>query len=568
MSDESGETTFVFKANTKPAEASLDNFASSLDGKVIALNQGFELVDKVINKISSSFNKIVDFAKLGEEITAIGVRFEAIAAQAGLVPDQLTKGIEKAVHGTVDMEDALKAASGSIITLGSNAERIPQIFELAKKSTQLFGGSVIERFDEISMAVASGNTRTLKQIGLIVDADKAYEKYANQIKIAKDDLSEAQKQQALLNEVLSKGNEKFKNITSSITPLSEETKKLSVAFGEMGDSIALVINKSIGPSLQTFAASFTGAFNNVASRIKEVFLGEMPAVEEQISRIQARIKDIENLKGFDPAMFEQRKAELALLKEQLLVQESIKFQQDTKEAGDQREILTLNAKGEAHKKTNEEKKRELELLRSAQIEYEKFAESLATFENFKDGFMSGIKSMSQSVMQLGKQLATTFVNGLTNSFASIGRALAKGENVLDAFASSMLGVLGDLALQMSAFFMAQGIALLFSVGGTAQGVALIAAAAGLAVVGGALKAISGGGGGVPSGSATNPSYTSDVGGSSGTEFNQPEDRAKAETGVTVVVQGNIFDSRETGLQIAQILNDSFDLNGTIVRANA
>jgi hypothetical protein len=53
-----------------------------------------------------------------------------------------------------------------------------------------------------------------------------------------------------------------------------------------------------------------------------------------------------------------------------------------------------------------------------------------------------------------------------------------------------------------------------------------------------------------------------------TEQTPEQERAAAQTGVQVVVQGNIFDSRETGLQIAQIINDSFDLNGTIIRANA
>jgi hypothetical protein len=47
-----------------------------------------------------------------------------------------------------------------------------------------------------------------------------------------------------------------------------------------------------------------------------------------------------------------------------------------------------------------------------------------------------------------------------------------------------------------------------------------------------------------------------------------QERMAAQTGVQVIVQGNIFDSRETGLQIAQIINDSFDLNGTIIRSFA
>ena len=277
---------------------------------------------------------------------------------------------------------------------------------------------------------------------------------------------------------------------------------------------------------------------------------------------------IENLKGFDPALYDQRQTELSQLKEKLIIQEQLRNQQLTKSINDQQEINTLNAKGEAYKKTNEERKAELEYLRSAQEEWQNLQDAQATFGNFLSGFEQGLKSMAVSVMQLGKQMSGTFVNGFANSFGAIGKALTKGENVLDAFASSMLGVLGDLALQMSTFFIAQGIALLFSIGGAAQGAALIAAGAALGVVGGALKAIGGGGSGAasPGSSPTSPSYTSDS--NVGTTFTSDQERAKAQTGVQVIVQGNVFDSKETGLQIAQILSDSFDTNGTIVRGFA
>lgn len=568
MAENGGETTFVFNANTKPAEQSLDSFGQSLGSKVVILNQGFELISKTVSGISEAFNKAVDFAKMGEEIKAIGIRFDTLASQAGLVPEKITAGIEDALKGTVDMEDALHAASGAVVSLGANAERIPQIFDLSRKVTMLFGGSVVEQFDKISLAIASGNTKSLKNIGLITDSEKAYEKYANQVGVAKDNLSEAQKQQALMNAVLAAGDAKFKNITESITPLANETKKLSVAFKEVGDSIATVINEKIGPALTSITASFTGAFNNAAKKIEEVFLGKMPTVEDSISRIKAQIQDIENLKGFDPALYDQRQTELSQLKEKLIIQEQLRNQQLTKSINDQQEINTLNAKGEAYKKTNEERKAELEYLRSAQEEWQNLQDAQATFGNFLSGFEQGLKSMAVSVMQLGKQMSGTFVNGFANSFGAIGKALTKGENVLDAFASSMLGVLGDLALQMSTFFIAQGIALLFSIGGAAQGAALIAAGAALGVVGGALKAIGGGGSGAasPGSSPTSPSYTSDS--NVGTTFTSDQERAKAQTGVQVIVQGNVFDSKETGLQIAQILSDSFDTNGTIVRGFA
>ena len=96
------------------------------------------------------------------------------------------------------------------------------------------------------------------------------------------------------------------------------------------------------------------------------------------------------------------------------------------------------------------------------------------------------------------------------------------------------------------------------------------AGAALVVLGGVLQALGAGGStpAAPSSGGAGSVSTGGVTNSSPMMEQTPEaERAKAQTGVQVVVQGNIFDSRETGLQIAQIINDSFDLNGTIVRAN-
>jgi hypothetical protein len=49
---------------------------------------------------------------------------------------------------------------------------------------------------------------------------------------------------------------------------------------------------------------------------------------------------------------------------------------------------------------------------------------------------------------------------------------------------------------------------------------------------------------------------------------QESEREKPQTGVVINVQGNILDRRETGLELAKVLSESFDTNGTIVRGFA
>lgn len=203
--------------------------------------------------------------------------------------------------------------------------------------------------------------------------------------------------------------------------------------------------------------------------------------------------------------------------------------------------------------------------------HEAFLDSHPTFQSFKKGFLQGMKDMGASTLQLGKQVASTFASGMTNAFASVGKALVEGNNAFGAFGKAILQMLGNVAIQMGQFYIAAGIAALFL--NPAQGAGMIAGGAALGVLGGVLQAL-GGGGSSAAGSTTSSGVSaasaSFVSGSNEDLFAQTteQEREKAKTGVTINVQGNILDRRETGLELAEILNSAFDTNGTLVRANA
>ena len=129
------EFIVTVKANTKPAEQDIQDFSKtsamsmgSLTAGVIGLNQGLELATKAVKAVMAA----IDFAKMGEEINAINTRFKILAEQAGSIPDQLAAGIENAVKGTVDMEDALSAASRAMIKLETGSQKLPELFDIAK----------------------------------------------------------------------------------------------------------------------------------------------------------------------------------------------------------------------------------------------------------------------------------------------------------------------------------------------------------------------------------------------------------------------------------------------------
>lgn len=223
----------------------------------------------------------------------------------------------------------------------------------------------------------------------------------------------------------------------------------------------------------------------------------------------------------------------------------------------------------------EETKISLQELRAAQSQYEEEMLSAApATQQFAAGFMKSMREMSASVVQLGKTVGGIMVTGFSGAFAAMGKALVQGEDAFGAFGKAILGMLGNIAIQMGQFYIAAGIAALWL--NPAQGAGMIAGGAALSILGGVLQALAGdsgtaaAGGGAGARGAVGASTPLSMTDSQSfmNEFADEQQRQQAQTGITINVQGNILDRRETGLALAEIINDSFNNNGVLITANA
>ena len=164
--------------------------------------------------------------------------------------------------------------------------------------------------------------------------------------------------------------------------------------------------------------------------------------------------------------------------------------------------------------------------------------------------------------ELNQQLDSTIKSGLTQSIASVGAALVKGENAFQAFGSGLLNLFGDLLIQIGTATIGIGKAVeairnsvigLFGGQAIAAGIALIA-------LGGALKAFSSGAGGA--GTTTGGAPAAEV--LPEPIADAPAEEVERSTSVTVNVEGTVIDPVTTGTQIAQLLRDITDSNDIAV----
>jgi hypothetical protein len=191
-------------------------------------------------------------------------------------------------------------------------------------------------------------------------------------------------------------------------------------------------------------------------------------------------------------------------------------------------------------------------------------------QSARDSIVNDLGILGQSANQLGDTIRNTIGNGVVRAFSAFGAALAKGQDAFDALGKSILSTLGDLAIQIGKFIVlsSTGFSFIpgsqFSIGGIAAGTALIA-------LGGAIKALAGQGdtgGGV--GAGAGGGGINEPGGDQGLPNPEPiadavNERQEPGTQVNVNVQGDVLDSDETGLRIADLLNKAINDQGVQVR---
>lgn len=267
--------------NSARAESGLGRIGSAI--KNIAIGglsiQGIKDIYQTVSDIASIPLK---GALKAEELRAVDTQFRLIAGSAGLLGDELKAGLEKAADGLVGTDDLLQAASRSVVALGGNAKELPKLFEVARKAASVFGGDLIQRFEEISFAVESGNVRGLKNLGIIIDQDKAYKDYAKSIGVSTDKLVTSEKQQAILNAVLEKSKSAFAGVDVNVRELQNNTLRFNTAIKDLGEASATAFDKLFGKTIKGGAGEVVQVVQELTRAIRRAG-GETIPTSEKIS---------------------------------------------------------------------------------------------------------------------------------------------------------------------------------------------------------------------------------------------------------------------------------------------
>ena len=152
----------------------------------------------------------VELVKLGATAERQGNSLNSLAAAAGTSGDQIIKAIQGASQYTISQMDAMAAANRAMVM---DVAQSPQEFErLTKVAVALgraMGQDATKSIDDFVTASARQSQMIADNLGLTVTVGQATERYAEQLGVTVDELTDAEKKQAFLNMMLDEGEKKM-----------------------------------------------------------------------------------------------------------------------------------------------------------------------------------------------------------------------------------------------------------------------------------------------------------------------------------------------------------------------
>lgn len=565
-------------------------------------------------------------SKIVDELKAINTQFDNLAARGGSSASALRESFAETARGLVNLDDVVKSSNLTLGSLEISASTLAKNFEIARQATVAFGVDTVQAYEALNQAIITGNTRSLRQIGLFIDSKEAIDAYAKSLGVAAQYLSDTGRQQAIANAIAEKSAAVFEGVNTATEKNSDSAKRLSVSYGQLKDAAAAYIDSTIGPA----ASASNNFLAQAADRLALLLKPKAETPEQQLKDIRSQIQFIDQdlqflidrqktfaAQPFDKEKIAQYRAEIQALREEeekrgmaqmrssqaatnathaeqqanrnsMLQQEALAAQRQQldaqriqmDQANAQQRMATAQTEEEFTRAKADALVAESEqyAIRRAAIQ-KQYADAglagkaeetaaLAALEEQHSARVVAIAEKENAQMtKLRGVVQAGIVNGLTNAFAGLGKALVKGQNGFEAMGKAVLAALGSMAIQIGTMLVAVGLG--FSALGPVMpifglsGAAAVAAGLGLIVLGGALSAM-GEGGETAAGTASAGGGVSGNGGTAnlgGAADGSQLENVKPGTQIAVNIQGNVMDRRQTGLEIVEIIKEQFDTNG-------
>lgn len=559
------------------SSATSSGIDKSFTGLAVQLQFVANAAQKAFGAISGFIGDAISEANAADQAVN---KFNLTLANSGNFTQQASDDFLKFANslqniGTVS-DDAIVGAADALVSIGKLSGQ--GLKDATKSSVDLAAGLGIDlnsAFDLVSKA-ATGNTAALGRYGIKVSEEiPKGERFAN---------------------VLDQINQKFGGLdVGKANTFGGALQQLRNNFGDVLENLGKMITQS--PTVIALIQSISGAFAGLAGRVgefgkqgdvfKPIITGALAFTQVLTSTVLPTLETMLHLGKF---LFNSFLAGLATITTGLTgvtlaaseLLNMVGLLSDETLAGNQARFDSNAAAMQQYAADTSASFQQIGTDFTITAAVDNFvidtqravAAATAVGPVIVNSIGSATAGITNAFALTAKKLAEIYNNGIVNLISQgvqkIVTNLAKGKDAFSGLIKTIAGLFGDMLITIGTTTLLAGFgmeAIRASIVGLTGGPAIFAGIA-LIAAGSLLKALSGGGGE----SAPTTTQGAGPGGTPGVPdvaggAEAPDQDRNRETKVTINVSGNILDRKETGLELANVLQEYFDTSdGVLARA--
>lgn len=204
------------------------------------LVRAYALLAANVFALTAAFGVLSRSAQIDTLIESMDV----LTTQGGSNIEVLSRKMKEAAGNSIDLAQAFRQVSLAS-SAGLNTAEIEGLTLVAKGAAISLGRNLPDAMDRIFRGAIKLEPEILDEIGLFVRVDEAARKYGQTIGKSASALSQTEKRQAFLNEILEQGTRKFEEFAEKVQP--DPYSRLAGALADIAQTGLSLVNMVLGP---------------------------------------------------------------------------------------------------------------------------------------------------------------------------------------------------------------------------------------------------------------------------------------------------------------------------------
>lgn len=193
-----------------------------------------------------------DLAQAGSQLDRLRVSFETLTNDVGADSASMITAITRATGGAISEYDTILSANRAmLLEVADTTEEMVGLAELAVARGRAMGISTEQAFNDIVTGLGRMSPLILDNLGIVINAEKVMKDYAESIGKAADDLTDAEKKQALLNATLANSASLIESSKAGLYDTANAYERL----GSSVENFKRVFGAAAGDAIMSEAAS-------------------------------------------------------------------------------------------------------------------------------------------------------------------------------------------------------------------------------------------------------------------------------------------------------------------------